>query len=39
MVIGMITLGFIGYITSVMVRIVGDLLMQWQVRELAQQDR
>ena len=37
MVIGMITLGFIGYITSVMVRIVGDLLMQWQVRELAQQ--
>ena len=39
MVIGMITLGFIGYITSVIVRIVGDLLMQWQVRELAQQDR
>ena len=39
MVIGMITLGFIGYVTSVMVRIVGDKLMEWQVRELAQQDR
>jgi len=26
-------------VTSVMVRIVGDKLMEWQVRELAQQDR
>lgn len=34
-VIGMITLGFVGYVTSAMVRIVGDYLMQWRVRELA----
>jgi NitT/TauT family transport system permease protein len=34
-VIGMITLGVIGYITSAMVRILGDYLMQWRVRELA----
>lgn len=34
-VIGMITLGVVGYITSAMVRIAGDYLMQWRVRELA----
>ncbi len=34
-VIGMITLGAVGYITSAMVRIAGDYLMQWRVRELA----
>lgn len=34
-VIGMVTLGFVGYITSAMVRMVGDYLMQWRVRELA----
>jgi len=34
-VIGMITLGVIGYITSVMVRMLGDFMMQWRVRELA----
>lgn len=34
-VIGMITLGFVGYVTSAMVRILGDYLMQWRVRELA----
>ena len=34
-VIGMITLGAVGYITSAMVRIAGDHLMQWRVRELA----
>lgn len=34
-VIGMITLGVVGYVTSAMVRIAGDYLMQWRVRELA----
>jgi len=34
-IIGMITLGVVGYLTSAMVRVVGDLLMQWRVRELA----
>lgn len=34
-VIGMITLGFVGYVTSAMVRMLGDHLMQWRVRELA----
>jgi len=34
-IIGMITLGFIGYITSAMVRMMGDYMMQWRVRELA----
>jgi NitT/TauT family transport system permease protein len=31
----MITLGFVGYATSAMVRMLGDSLMQWRVRELA----
>lgn len=34
-VIGMVTLGVVGYVTSALVRIVGDQLMQWRVRELA----
>jgi len=34
-IIGMITLGFIGYITSAMVRSVGKSLMKWRMRELA----
>ncbi len=34
-VIGMITLGAVGYVTSALVRIAGDHLMQWRVRELA----
>lgn len=34
-VIGMITLGAVGYITSAMVRIAGNYMMQWRVRELA----
>jgi len=34
-IIGMITLGVIGYTTSAMVRMMGDYLMQWRVRELA----
>ena len=34
-IIGMITLGVVGYSTSAMVRMMGDYLMQWRVRELA----
>ncbi len=34
-VIGMITLGAVGYVTSAMVRMMGDYMMQWRVRELA----
>jgi ABC-type nitrate/sulfonate/bicarbonate transport system permease component len=34
-VIGMATLGVVGYTTSAMVRLLGDYLMQWRVRELA----
>jgi ABC-type nitrate/sulfonate/bicarbonate transport system permease component len=34
-IIGMITLGGVGYLTSAMVRLLGDALMQWRVRELA----
>lgn len=34
-VIGMITLGFVGYATSALVRVIGDYLMQWRTRELA----
>ncbi|MFT5502848.1 MAG: NitT/TauT family transport system permease protein [Gammaproteobacteria bacterium] len=34
-IIGMITLGVVGYSTSAMVRVAGDYLMQWRVRELA----
>jgi NitT/TauT family transport system permease protein len=34
-IIGMVTLGAVGYITSAMVRKAGDMMMQWRVRELA----
>ena len=34
-VIGMITLGAVGYVTSALVRIAGNYMMQWRVRELA----
>lgn len=34
-VIGMATLGFVGYTTSALVRLAGDAMMQWRVRELA----
>ena len=34
-VIGMITLGAVGYVTSALVRLVGDYMMQWRVREMA----
>ena len=39
MVFGMITLGFVGWITSVMVRMLGNWLMQWHVKALALQGR
>jgi ABC-type nitrate/sulfonate/bicarbonate transport system permease component len=35
MVIGMITLGLVGYLTSAGVRIIGNYMMQWRARELA----
>ncbi|MFL6572280.1 MAG: ABC transporter permease subunit [Burkholderiales bacterium] len=38
-VIGMVTLGIVGYLTSAMVRIAGDYLMEWRVRELALSER
>lgn len=38
-IIGMATLGIVGYITSAMVRIAGDYLMEWRVRELALTER
>jgi ABC-type nitrate/sulfonate/bicarbonate transport system permease component len=38
-VIGMATLGVVGYVTSAMVRIAGDYLMEWRVRELALAER
>jgi ABC-type nitrate/sulfonate/bicarbonate transport system permease component len=34
-IIGMVTLGLVGYLTSALVRVVGDRMMQWRVRELA----
>jgi NitT/TauT family transport system permease protein len=34
-IIGMATLGLVGYATSALVRLAGDYLMQWRVRELA----
>ena len=34
-IIGMVTLGIVGYATSALVRLAGDYLMQWRVRELA----
>jgi NitT/TauT family transport system permease protein len=38
-VIGMVTLGIVGYITSAMVRVAGDYMMEWRVRELALSER
>jgi len=34
-VIGMITLGIVGYVTSAGVRLLGDYMMNWRARELA----
>lgn len=39
MVIGMLTLGFIGWFTSALVRMLGNHLMQWRVRALALEGR
>jgi NitT/TauT family transport system permease protein len=39
MVIAMLTLGFVGWFTSAMVRFVGNRLMQWHTRALALQGR
>jgi NitT/TauT family transport system permease protein len=39
MVIGMLTLGLVGWLTSALVRFVGNQLMQWHVRALALQGR
>ena len=35
-VIAMVTLGVIGWLSSALIRVVGDRLMQWKVREAAQ---
>ena len=34
-IIGMVTIGFVGYATSAMVRVIGNRLMQWRMREIA----
>ena len=39
MVIGMLTLGFTGWASSVIVRIVGNRLMQYRLRALAMEGR
>ena len=39
MVIAMLTLGFVGWFTSAIVRFVGNRLMQWHARALALQGR
>lgn len=39
MVIGMLTLGFVGWLSSALVRALGNYLMQWNVRALAMQGR
>jgi NitT/TauT family transport system permease protein len=39
MVIGMLTLGFVGWVSSVLVRITGNRMMQWRIRALALEGR
>jgi len=39
MVIGMLTLGFVGWFTSALVRMVGQRMMQWRTRALALEGR
>lgn len=39
MVMAMITLGFVGWLTSAMVRSAGNRMMQWRVRALALEGR
>jgi len=36
---GMLTLGFVGWISSVLVRIAGNRMMQWRVRAMALEGR
>ncbi len=36
LIIAMVTLGFLGWASSALIRMVGRRLMQWQVREMAQ---
>jgi len=39
MVIGMLTLGFVGWISSALVRMAGNRMMQWRIRALALEGR
>ena len=39
MVIGMVTLGFVGWGTSALVRLAGNRMMQWRTRALALEGR
>ena len=39
MVIGMVTLGFVGWGTSIVVRVAGNRMMQWRTRALALEGR
>lgn len=39
MVIGMLTLGFVGWFSSALVRIAGNRMMQWRIRALALEGR
>jgi NitT/TauT family transport system permease protein len=39
MVIGMLTLGLVGWLNSIIVRMIGGRLMRWNVRALNQQGR
>ena len=39
LVIGMVTLGFVGWFTSALVRLAGNQMMQWRVRALALEGR
>ena len=39
MVIGMMTLGLVGWLNSIIVRLIGNRLMQWNLRALNQQGR
>lgn len=39
MVIGMMTLGLVGWLNSIIVRMIGNRMMQWNVRALNQQGR
>ena len=39
MVIAMLTLGFVGWLSSALVRLAGNRLMQWRIRALALEGR